>query len=242
MYSFFIDGIDNKDNIVSIVENDYNHIKNVLRMNIGDKIQICDKKTGESYLAEIHSIDKEKVNCTIIKELDNNEPFLNITIFQGIPKADKMDYIVQKSTELGAKKIVPVEMKYCVAKLNNPEKKIERWRKIAEASAKQCKRNIIPKIESAIDIRELIDEIKDYDLTIVAFENEKEHTLKSILDNNKDIKSIAIIIGPEGGISPEEIELFMKNNVKIASLGNRILRTETAAIAILAMIMYEFEL
>ena len=133
-------------------------------------------------------------------------------------------------------------MKYCVAKLNNPDKKVQRWQGISEASAKQCKRNVIPKIESPINIKELVEEIKKYDLVIVAYENETKQTLKNILKNHKNINNLAIIIGPEGGISEDEIDLLCKNEVESVSLGKRILRTETTAIAMLGMIMYEYEL
>ena len=133
-------------------------------------------------------------------------------------------------------------MKNCVMKLNNEEKKIERWQKIAESSSKQSKRNRIPKVNGKINFEEMIEIVKKYDLSIVAYENEEKTTIKQILLKNRNIKNIAIIIGPEGGISENEYKILCNNGIKSVSLGKRILRTETAPITMLSMINYEYEL
>ena len=178
----------------------------------------------------------------IIKEMESTELNVKITLFQGLPKKDKMELIIQKAVELGVFNIVPVDMKNCIVKLKDEDKKISRWQEISEAAAKQSKRNIIPKIEKLMKIKDLKDKIKDYDLCIVAYEDENNTTLKDILNKNKNAKNIALIIGPEGGISKEEVQLLNENGAKTASLGKRILRTETAGISMISMITYEFEL
>ena len=243
MHKFFVEDNQINDGKAVINNDDYNHIVNVLRMKKGDIILITNKDSKETFKCDIEEVKANEVVCNIInRENKNVELNVNIVLFQGLPKADKMEYIIQKCVELGVHKIVPVNMKYCIAKIKDEEKKNIRWNKISEVAAKQCKRNIIPKIEKSIDTYTLYNEIKNYDLTIVAYENEDNITLKTVLRENKNIKNIAVIIGPEGGISSEEIEKLKENGAKIVSLGNRILRTETAPIAVLSMMVYEYEL
>lgn len=174
------------------------------------------------------------------------ESKVHVTIFQGLPKADKMEYIIQKSTELGAVKIVPVEMVRCVVKLDNKkeDKKIERWQKIAESAAKQSGRDLIPKVEMPININDLCKMIKDFDAVILAYEEEKENTLKNELKklNKNESINIGVIIGPEGGIDKSEIEKLANAGAKVVTLGKRILRTETASLNIISNIMYEYEM
>lgn len=242
MYNFFVEEKNIFANKIIIEGKDYNHIVNVLRMTEGETIKICNKSTSESFLTKISKIEKEEIECSIIEKLETTEPKQKITIFQGIPKSDKMEYIIQKSVELGMTNLVPVQMKFCIAKINNAEKKINRWQAIAESAAKQSKRNIIPKIENPISINQLIDKIKEYDLAILAYENESKMTIKKELQENKNAESIAVIIGPEGGISEDEKDSLVAKGAKCVSLGKRILRSETASSAILSMIMYENEL
>lgn len=243
MHKFFVEDNQIKDNKIKIINNDYNHIVNVLRMKKEDNILITNKNTLETYNCKIEQINSSEVVCNIIS-VENKEVEMNVKvdIFQGLPKADKMEYIIQKCVELGVHKIVPVNMKYCVAKIKDEDKKNIRWNTISEVAAKQCKRNLIPKIEKSINMANLYNEIKNYDLAIVAYENEDNTTIKNVLQENKNVKSIAVIIGPEGGISSDEIDSLKNLGVKIVSLGNRILRTETASIVALSIIVYEFEL
>lgn len=243
MHKFFVE--DNQINNEKIIINneDYNHIANVLRMKKGEFILITNKDSKETFNCEIDEINSNEVICNILnKENKEIELNVNIDLFQGLPKADKMEYIIQKCVELGVHKIVPVNMKYCIAKIKDEEKKNLRWNKISEVASKQSKRNIIPKIEKSISISTLCSEIENYDLVIVAYENEENNTLKDVLKGNSKIKNIAVIVGPEGGISTDEIEKLKECGAKIVSLGNRILRTETAPIAILSMMVYEYEL
>ena len=234
-----------KDKIV-IQNDDVNHIKNVLRAKVDDKIDICDYNTSKNYVCKIEEIEDKVIRCKIIEEIDSNvESEVKVSIFQGIPKADKMELVIQKSVELGAHDITPIEMKRCVVKLKEKDKtkKIQRWQKISEVAAKQSGRDIIPNINNIININKLCESLEKYDLVLVAYENEKINTLKNELTkikNNKKVK-IAIIIGPEGGIDKAEIEQLEKYNAKIVTLGNRILRTETVALNMLSIIMYELD-
>ena len=242
MHNFFVNNEQFIDNHVIIDGDDYKHIVNVLRMSNNNRIQICNKETKKSYIASIDNIENERVLCKVLDEIPSVESDKRITLFQGIPKSDKMEYIIQKTTELGVSEIVPVEMKYCVARINNPEKKLQRWSKISESAAKQSKRNIIPIIKNKISFKELEELVKKYDLVLVAYEKEGDTSIKDILTRNSKAKSIAIIVGPEGGIDAEEISALVSQGVNCVSLGKRILRTETAPIAMLSMIMYEYEL
>ena len=234
-----------KDKIV-IQNDDVNHIKNVLRAKVDDKIDICDYNTSKNYVCKIEEIEDKVIRCKIIEEIDSNvESEVKVSIFQGIPKADKMELVIQKSVELGAYDITPIEMKRCVVKLNEKDKtkKIQRWQKISEVTAKQSGRDIIPNINNIININKLCESLEKYDLVLVAYENEKINTLKNELTkikNNKKVK-IAVIIGPEGGIDKAEIEQLEKYSAKIVTLGNRILRTETVALSMLSIIMYELD-
>ena len=244
MQKFFVKSEQIEENIIKIIGTDVNHIINVLRLKKDDEIQICNEDTSENYIAKITQYDKEKVICDIVKKLITTvETNVDITVYQGLPKADKMELIIQKTTEIGVKKIVPVAMERSIVKLNEKDenKKVERWQKIAEVAAKQSKRDIIPKITNIVKIAELYEKIKEYDLFIVAYEDEKQLSLKQILRQNNRVKNIAVLIGPEGGIAFQEIEQLKQNGAIIVTLGDRILRTETAPIVISSNIIYELE-
>lgn len=244
MQKFFVKSEQIENDIIKITGQDVNHIVNVLRLKKDEEIQICNEDTSQNYIAQIIEYNKEKVTCNVIKKLDTTvETNVNITVYQGLPKADKMELIIQKTTEVGVKKIVPVAMERSIVKLTGKDenKKIERWQKIAEVAAKQSKRDIIPKIENVIKISELYKQIKEYDLFIVAYEDEKQLSLKELLKQNDKAENIAVLIGPEGGIGCQEIELLKQNGAIVITLGNRILRTETAPIVISSNIIYELE-
>lgn len=242
MYKFFVEGKQINENIIKIIGEDKKHISNVLRMKCKEKILINNKETNETYEATIVNIDIDSINCIINKKVDNStEPKVKVDLFQGLPKADKFEYIIQKSVELGINTIIPVNMKYCISKIKDEDKKNNRWGKISEAAAKQSKRDIIPKVNMSVDINYVCEEIKNYDIVLVAYENEEEIRIKDVLKENKEIESIAIVIGPEGGISKEEVEKLKEKGAKIVSLGKRILRTETASLAALSIIMYEYD-
>ena len=240
--NFFVNKDKIKDNFIFIENSDVNHIKNVLRKNIGDILDIVSDRIR--YKAEIIEISSNQIKCKILEKNEDIDKKINLTIFQGLAKADKIEYIIQKCTELGVYEIVPTEMKRCVVKLDEKDKskKIERWKKIAEVAAKQSLRNDILKIEDILSFKSMILNLKNYDLVILAYEKEQDIKLKDVLRNmSKDIRNIAVIIGPEGGIDQEEATLLVNNGANQITLGKRILRTETAPVAISAMIMYELD-
>lgn len=247
MPKFFVESNQINEDEIVIQNDDVNHIKNVLRAKIGDNLDICNYMTSENYNCKIDEINDKYIKCKIIDRVNSNvESKVKVSIFQGLPKADKMELIIQKSVELGAYDITPVEMKRCVVKLNDKEKqkKVQRWQKISEVAAKQSGRNIIPKINDIVNVNQLCEKFKEYDLVLVAYEKEKLHTLKKELqkiDKSQNNIKIAIIIGPEGGIEEKEIELFKENKAKIITLGSRILRTETVALNMISIITYELD-
>lgn len=247
MSKFFVKENQIKNNIVKIIGQDVNHIRNVLRLNLEDQIKICNEDTSENYNCSIKQIEKDEIICEIKEKVASQvESNVEITIFQGLPKADKMELIIQKSTELGASRFVPVALNRCIVKLSgkDAQKKIERWQKISEVAAKQCGRDLIPKIENIENIEEVKNQISDFDLFFVAYEQEKNVYLKQVLqevDKSKEKIRIAFLIGPEGGLEEKEIEQMKNAGAKIISLGNRILRTETVALSVTSIIMYELE-
>lgn len=243
MPKFFTARENIKDTTLIIDSEDANHLKKVLRINIGDKITVCDG-AGIDYTVRVSEIGKNEIECDIIdRQKSDTEPNINITLYQGLPKAAKMDYIIQKNTELGISKIVPAKLARCVVKLENKaaeDKKCERWQKIAVASAKQSGRGIVPEIGNPMTVDEIIEDVKDYDLVFVPYECEDQSRLKTIVESAPDAKDIAFIIGPEGGFDISEIEKLKAAGIKTVTLGKRILRTETAAEAVVSMLMYAY--
>ena len=206
MPKFFVKQEQIKQDKIIIYGQDVNHIKKVLRAKLGDELKVCNIQNGENFLCNIEDIGIEEIICSVKQKVEEKiESNIEVTIFQGLPKADKMEYIIQKSVELGAYDITPVEMKRCVVKLDEKDKnkKILRWQKISEVAAKQCGRDIIPQINNVLNIKKLCDLIKKYDIVLVAYENEKENTLKSQLkkikekfyiSNNKSKIRIGVVI------------------------------------------------
>ena len=248
MPKFFVNKSQKDGKKIYINSQDVNHIKNVLRNKVDDIIQICVKETSDNFNCKIVKITNEEIETEIISQNEiDTESKVQVSIFQGIPKSDKMEYIVQKSVELGVYEIIPIELKRCIVKIQEKDKikKINRWQKISEVAAKQSGRNLIPKVREIINTKQLKDYIKDFDVFIVAFEKEKIIKLKDVIEriknSDKENKKIGILIGPEGGLEEEEVNLMKKNGAEIITLGNRILRTETVAINILSIIMYELD-
>lgn len=249
MPRFFVKTEQIQNNIINIIGEDVKHIKNVLRKNVGDILEICNCQDEKSYKCEIQKLEEEKIITAILEELQEQEGKIKVDIFQGLPKADKMELIIQKSVELGVNSIIPVEMKRCVVKLSgkDADKKIDRWQKIAESAAKQCGRNFIPNIENICKIVDICGKIDEYDAILVAYENEKQNKLKNeLLELKSKLEqtnslNLAVVIGPEGGLEEQDVLKLKENGAKIITLGNRILRTETVALNILSVITYEFE-
>ncbi|MBE7053955.1 MAG: 16S rRNA (uracil(1498)-N(3))-methyltransferase [Ruminococcaceae bacterium] len=222
---------------ITVFGDDANHILKVLRYKEGDTLLFCDGEATD-YFCTIVSTSKGEVVAKIDKtEKNNTEPPISITLYQSIPKGDKMEYIIQKCVELGVANIVPVESKRCVAKLKD-DKKLLRWQKIADEAAKQCGRGKLVKVCEPVSFKDAVKLPNDNTHKIIPYENEKDGKLKEVLKNNKT-NEISVYIGPEGGFSDEEIDIALKNNVHSVTLGPRILRTETAPLAVISAIMYE---
>lgn len=242
MPKFFVEQDKIEGNKIIIDTDDVGHITRVLRLGTGDIVTVCDSR-GTDYEARISEIEPKKIICDIIsKRVSLSEPNIDVTLFQGLPKASKMEYIIQKTTELGINSIVPVKLSRCVVKIDGTKderKKLDRWQKISEAAAKQSGRGIVPKIEGIMTLDEVLERAKDFDLFFVPYECEDKKTLKDVLLSKKNVKSVGLIIGPEGGFDPSETEKIRNSGIDTVTLGKRILRTETAGEAVLAMIMYE---
>ena len=244
MYQFFVDDAQVHEHEIVIEGSDVNHIRNVLRMKIDERIRISNM-SGKAYFCHITLITEDMVVAEIDSEDDNGTELGNrITLFQGLPKGDKMELIIQKAVELGVYKIVPVSMKNCVVKLDEKKaaKKVERWQAIAESAAKQSKRTIIPLIDKPVSYKLALEKAGKLDVTLVPYENERGmDATRQIMGQIKKGQSIGIVIGPEGGFTPEEIKLADDNDMHRISLGRRILRTETAGLATLAMLVFNLD-
>lgn len=250
MARFFVNSNDITDsNIYLEKEQDVKHLVKVLRGKVGDKVDISDGGSWE-YSTEIAEIYDGQVVLRILdKQKPAREPNTRVTLFQGIPKAQKMETIIQKTVELGVDSIVPVFMdRTVVVDKGNFDKKLSRWQKISDEAVKQCKRGMIPTIEKPIKSKDLEKALTGrFDLVICPYENEDDRSIKDLLRKYNDAdkpKDVAIIIGPEGGFSEKEIENIVSSPVdgQLVTLGRTILRTETAGMAALAMVMYELEL
>ena len=246
MYKFFVKEEEIENNKINITGEDINHIKNVLRLEIGENIYICNKDTSKSYMCKIIALDSNEVRCEMLEEvLNSTEADTYIHIFQGLPKADKFEFIIEKCTEIGVKEITPVTMNRSIVKLDEKDKtkKLDRWQKIAEVAAKQSKRDSILKVNNVINFKNIFEKVQDYDILLVAYEDEKETTLKKVLNKFKYKQNlkIAVLIGPEGGIDENEINLCKESGFTSVTLGKRILRTETAPLVISSNILYELE-
>lgn len=244
MYHFFVDEGQINEDTITIEGTDVNHIKNVLRMKEKDKLLISNG-TDKDFLCEILSISSQSVLCKIIDvDLEGTELPSKIYLFQGLPKSDKMELIIQKAVELGVHEIIPVDTKRSVVKLDEKkaENKIKRWQQISLSAAKQSKRIIIPNIHKIMSFKEALEYASGFEYNLIPYENAKgmEDTKKAV-EAIKPHTSIGIFIGPEGGFDEAEISLAISNGVLPVTLGKRILRTETAGLAALSVIMFHLE-
>ncbi|MFR8235901.1 MAG: RsmE family RNA methyltransferase [Anaerovoracaceae bacterium] len=253
MSRFFVSPSDIDGRYIYITDkDDLHHIKKVLRLRKGDEVDISDGETWEYRAVIEETREDEAVLAILDKQKFAREPEVKITLYQGIPKGSKMEDIIRKSVELGVFRIVPVFMERTVAvDKGNSGKKLERWQKISDEAVKQCRRGIIPKVEKPVDFSRMEDELSQYQLTIFPYENEEDKTIKDFLRENacrikgesdENSKTLAVIIGPEGGFSDEEASRLAARGICGVSLGRTILRTETAGPAAIAMTMYELEL
>lgn len=245
MYQFFVEPSQIQGNQARIVGKDVNHIKNVLRMKPGDKVILKNGCDDKRYICKIETVDERAVGCSIsgVEEGSGELPS-KVYLFQGMPKADKMEMIIQKAVELGVYEVIPVMCKRTVVKLDEKKEKtkLARWQGIAEAAAKQSKRQIIPKVKEIMDFQEAIRYSRLARVRMIPYELwEEMKETKEIMSGLKPGEDVAVFIGPEGGLDEEEIRTAVKEGILPITLGKRILRTETAGMAALAIIMYHLE-
>ena len=237
MANFYIEKTDITENIATISGEEAQHISRVLRMKKGDEVTLCDGE-GMFYEAVLSDFSDKMVTAEITSSRRaETEPNVQVTVFQGVPKNPKLETIIQKLTEIGAVRLVPVDTKRAVAKLDK-ENKVDRLRKIAREAAKQSKRGIVPEVLSPVSFKEAVKMAAEADLALIPYEEEREMSLKKALQG-KTPKTVSVMIGPEGGFDSEEIRLAMESGITSVTLGKRILRTETAPIAVCSAILYE---
>lgn len=244
MYHFFVEPSQVRGNFISILGGDVNHMKNVLRMKAGEAVVISDG-FGHEYLCLAEEFLENEVRCVIqearqaVSELPSR-----IVLFQCLPKGDKMELIIQKAVELGAYAVIPVETKRCVVKLDakKAEKRIARWQQISESAAKQSKRMLVPEIKPIMSFREALKAAEELDICLIPYEFARGmKKTREIIETITPGKSIGIFIGPEGGFEETEVAAAVKTGAKPITLGKRILRTETAGLAILSVLMFNLE-
>ena len=237
MHRFYADENRLEEGAAYLTAEDVRHATRVLRMTAGEQAEIF--LHGRRWLGEISDISPEDVAFKLLEELPSTEAKLRITLYQGLPKADKMELIIQKAVELGAEVIVPVAMSRCVVKLDERDgrKKQERWQKIAREACKQSGRCLTPQVDAPIPFKELLNRLPGHDAAIVPWEDARGYSLNAFHREHPDITSLAVVIGPEGGMSAEEIEVMRQTGCLPVTLGPRILRTETAGLAAISALM-----
>lgn len=245
MHCFYCEAKNVVGKQITITGSDVNHIKNVLRMERGEQLMVCDG-TGMQYTCQISEFPAGEVQLFIMKEEKaSTELPVRLKLYQGLPKKDKMELIIQKAVELGAVEIIPVMTKHCIVKLEDEKKetkKLERWQTIAESAAKQSGRGIIPEVGRVLSYKEAIKKAASEGMALIPYEMaEGMKTLKEAAEEAPRQQVISVFIGPEGGFDKAEVEFAVENDVVPVSLGKRILRTETAGFTILSILMYEIE-
>ena len=244
MYHFFAQHENIHQEYIDIVGSDVNHLKNVLRLTVGDNILISSGDNVD-YTCCISQIDNDYVRADIIQiDCAGRELPVKVYLFQGLPKGDKMELIIQKMTELGAYEIVPVSMKRCVVKLDNKKSKskVERWNTISQSAAKQSKRSIIPVVTDVMTFKDAVQYAKKLDVKLLPYECAQgmDYT-RQMVESVKEGQSVGIFIGPEGGFDLEELSYAESAGWNVITLGKRILRTETAGMMLMSVLMYNFE-
>ena len=245
MYQFFVEPSQIQGKRIIITGSDVNHIKNVLRMKPGEEIPVSNGMDGREYRCGIEEFAEDTVVCTLrfVKEEGVELP-AEIYLFQALPKADKMELIVQKAVELGVHEIIPVAAKRCVVKLDEKKaaNKVNRWQGISEAAAKQSRRGVIPLVHTPVTFQEAVETAKDMDVRLIPYElaEDMSHT-RSLIEAVRPGQRIAVFIGPEGGFEEGEIQTALAAGIEPVTLGRRILRTETAGLTVLSWLMYHLE-
>lgn len=249
MPRFFIEEcLDHNTDKIVLEKDDAHHISHVLRMKIGDEVIVCDGAKTE-FIAIVEHFESGRVFLAVKqKRINNTEPPWRGWLFQGLPKGDKFELIIQKAVELGCYAVVPVACSRSIAKLSpvKAERKLERWNKIAQEAARQCGRGIVPKVYEPIEFSEAVGRISEMSLGFLPWENENSCSLRNLLESEsskitQDGLEIGFLIGPEGGFSQHEVSLAESAGIRSVTLGPRILRTETAGLAVLSMLGYQYE-
>ena len=245
MYHFFAEPSDISEKDIFIRGDNYNHIKNVLRMKTGEVISVSDGISGNEYRCHIEDFSDDAVHCRLdfIKEADAELP-VKVLLFQSIPKSGKMEFVIQKAVELGITEIIPVASKRCVVRLDakKASAKAGRWNGIAEAAAKQSMRGIVPEVREVMDFDKALEYAGKCDVRLIPYEMAEDFDkTRQILNGIKEGETVAVFIGPEGGYAEEEVVKAQEKGVTPITLGRRILRTETAALVVLSWLVYMLE-
>ena len=244
MHHFFVTPQQVDGEQIRMEGSDVNHMKNVLRMKVHEKVEISDGQK-KKYICEVASYEEGSAVLQILEEMEaDTELSSRLYLFQGLPKGDKMELIVQKAVELGVYQIVPVAMKRSVVRLDDKKaaKKIERWNAIAESAAKQAGRSRIPEVKLPVSYKEALKMAQELDITLLPYElADGMKQSKELIHGIESGQSVGIFIGPEGGFEPDEVDAAIENGARVITLGRRILRTETAGLATLAVLMFELE-
>ena len=236
MHRCFVDFKIAANTNIKVCGDEAKHMSKVLRLASGDNVEVCDG-SGFTFPGIISSITKNEVEISLGEGIaDESEPETKVYLFAGLSKGAKMELVIQKSVELGVTEVIPVETEFAVAK----EGKTERWQRIAFEAAKQCKRPTVPKISEVFSFKEAVEMMKSLDISLCAYEREDKKGISEALNESPTCKTCGIFVGPEGGFSEKEIEFLSENGIATVSLGKRILRTETAAIVLLTIVMHHF--
>ena len=233
MHRFYVSQDQSDGSVAILSPEDAHHAARVLRLRPGDKVELL--IGGSRFQGEILSLSDENVSARILDALPSTEPALSVTLFQGIPKGEKMDWIVQKSVEIGVARIVPVVFSRCVVRLDHKDarKKQERWQKIAREAGKQSGRCVIPEVSLPLSLDQLTAEIPSLDCVAVPWEECRSGGPLSFVEKHPSLSSLGIVIGPEGGIAGQEMDFLLDHGCEPLTLGKRILRTETAGLVAL---------
>lgn len=247
MLHIFADPSEVQGDLLTVTGPEVNHIRNVMRLKPGEEISVSIGEDGKEYRYGIETLEEDRVICRLrfVKDKDVELP-VKVLLFQGLPKSDKMDLIVQKAVELGAAEIIPVSMQRCVVKLDAARagKKIQRWQTIAESAASQSRRGVIPRVLPPMTMEEAVAYAEqNTQVRVLPYELQKDDgSTKDYLESIRAGQAVSIFIGPEGGFTPEEVELARQAGIRPISLGPRILRTETAGLAFLSWLIYILEI
>ncbi len=244
MYKFFVEKSQITETAVMVTGSDLNHMKNVLRFKPGKEVLAGDGD-GNEFLCIIESYAEGYAELKVVNRLETSRELpVEIVLYQGLPKKDKMEWVIQKSVELGVSKVIPLSMKRSIVKLDEKSKRKKqiRWQGIADAAAKQAKRGIQPEVGLPVSMKAIEEDLRSFDLLLIPYENAlgMPYT-REVLSEVKNCDRIGIVIGPEGGFDPDEINYLTEVGGKIISLGKRILRTETAGLALMSYLMIDME-